>query len=119
LGWGPDHNRFEITISPVTNSRRDEHGDPGFQINDLLIQLQFPLPFEDIINFGCSFMVMLDAIKDVSDMNIYLGGVSMSNHTNAFTTEAMNHLRSIFYISNEMLGHEPLLPSQLENRGEN
>jgi hypothetical protein len=83
----------------VANSRRDEHGNPGFQINDLSVQFQFPLSFENIINFVGPFVVMSDTVEDVCHMDIDFRGVSVSNDTDALTTNAMDDLRGILQIS--------------------
>jgi hypothetical protein len=103
----------------VTNSGRDEYGDPGLQINDLLIQLQFPLSFEDIIDFVGPFMIMLDAVENVGHMDIDLWNIPVSNDTGALATNAMDDLGSILQFSDKIFCHEVLLSSQFEDSGKN
>jgi hypothetical protein len=76
-------------------SWRDEDRHPGLQIHSLILQFQFPLSFEDIINFVGPFMVMLHAIEDVCHMDIDLWSIPVSNNPDALTAEAVNDLRSV------------------------
>jgi hypothetical protein len=103
----------------MTNSRRDEHGNPGFQINDFSVQFQFPFSFEDIINFVGPFVVMSYAVEDVCYVDIDFWSVSVGNDTDALTTNAMDDLRSILQVSDKIFCHEVFLSSQFEDSGKN
>ena len=103
----------------MTNSRRDEHGHPGFQINDLSVQFQFPLSFEDIINFVGLFVVMSYAVEDVCYMDIDFWRVSVSNDPDALAANAMEDLGGIRQVPDKIFCHSVLLSSEFKDSGKN